>query len=113
MGGEIHIGEDCWLGGNVIVLPGVTIGRGCTIGAGSVVTKVGGVFNPLEMYQVRTRFESEANGLSFGEQDVPPYKVVAGNPARVIRDVPRGTNAEVTSGALAALEADLARQSGP
>lgn len=44
MGGEIHIGEDCWLGGNVIVLPGVTIGRGCTIGAGSVVTKVGGIF---------------------------------------------------------------------
>lgn len=43
MGGEIHIGEDCWLGGNVIVLPGVTIGRGCTIGAGSVVTKVGGI----------------------------------------------------------------------
>lgn len=83
MGGEIHIGEDCWLGGNVIVLPRVTIGRGCTIGAGSVVTK-----------------------------DVPPYKVVAGNPARVIRDVPRGTNAEVTSGARAALEADLARQSG-
>ena len=39
-GEEINIGEDCWLGGNVIVLPGVTIGRGCTIGAGSVVTKV-------------------------------------------------------------------------
>lgn len=39
-GKEIHIGEDCWLGGNVIVLPGVTIGRGSTIGAGSVVTKV-------------------------------------------------------------------------
>lgn len=39
-GQEIHIGEDCWLAGNVIVLPGVTIGRGATIGAGSVVTKV-------------------------------------------------------------------------
>jgi acetyltransferase-like isoleucine patch superfamily enzyme len=39
-GKEIHIGEDCWLGGHVTVLPGVTIGRGCTIGAGSVVTKV-------------------------------------------------------------------------
>lgn len=39
-GKEIHIGEDCWLGGNVTVLPGVTIGRGSTIGAGSVVTKV-------------------------------------------------------------------------
>lgn len=40
LGGEIHIGEDCWLGGNVIVLPGITIGRGSTVGAGSVVTKV-------------------------------------------------------------------------
>lgn len=39
-GKEIHIGEDCWLGGNVTVLPGVTIGKGATIGAGSVVTKV-------------------------------------------------------------------------
>lgn len=39
-GKEIHIGEDCWLGGNVTVLPGVTIGRGSTVGAGSVVTKV-------------------------------------------------------------------------
>jgi acetyltransferase-like isoleucine patch superfamily enzyme len=39
-GKEIHIGEDCWLAGNVIVLPGVTIGKGATIGAGSVVTKV-------------------------------------------------------------------------
>jgi acetyltransferase-like isoleucine patch superfamily enzyme len=40
LGKEIHIGEDCWIGGNVIVLPGVTIGKGSTIGAGSVVTKV-------------------------------------------------------------------------
>ncbi|KAE8554712.1 hypothetical protein EYB25_003253 [Talaromyces marneffei] len=58
MGKEIHIGEDCWLGGNVIVLPGVTIGRGCTIGAGSVVTK-----------------------------DVPAFHVAAGNPARIIRKI--------------------------
>lgn len=40
LGKPIHIGEDCWLGGNVIVLAGVTIGKGATIGAGSVVTKV-------------------------------------------------------------------------
>lgn len=39
-GSPIVIGEDCWLGGNVIVLPGVTIGKGVTVGAGSVVTKV-------------------------------------------------------------------------
>lgn len=57
-GKEIHIGQDCWLGGNVTVLPGVTIGRGSTVGAGSVVTK-----------------------------DVPPFQVVAGNPARIIRKI--------------------------
>ncbi|KAE9989226.1 hypothetical protein EG327_002963 [Venturia inaequalis] len=55
-GKEIHIGDDCWVGGNVIFLAGVTIGRGCTIGAGSVVTK-----------------------------SVEPFTVVAGNPARVIK----------------------------
>ena len=35
----ITIGNDCWFGSNVTVLPGVTIGNGCTIAAGSVVTK--------------------------------------------------------------------------
>lgn len=35
----ISIGEDCWLGGNVVVCPGVTIGNRCIIAAGSVVTK--------------------------------------------------------------------------
>ncbi|CAM1510931.1 Fc.00g084440.m01.CDS01 [Cosmosporella sp. VM-42] len=57
-GAPIHVGEDCWFGGNVIVLPGVTIGRGAVIGAGSVVTK-----------------------------DVPSCVVVAGNPARVLRRI--------------------------
>ncbi|EXF79866.1 galactoside O-acetyltransferase [Colletotrichum fioriniae PJ7] len=57
-GKPITIGEDCWLGGNVIVLPGITIGKGVTVGAGSVVTK-----------------------------DVPDFVCVAGNPARVIKTV--------------------------
>lgn len=39
-GGPINVGADCWFGGNVTVLANVNIGRGCTIGAGSVVTKV-------------------------------------------------------------------------
>lgn len=41
-GKEIWIEEDCWIGGSVVILPGVRIGRGSTVGAGSVVTKVSG-----------------------------------------------------------------------
>ncbi|KAG2411730.1 hypothetical protein HFD88_009286 [Aspergillus terreus] len=57
-GKEINIGDDCWIAGNVTILPGVTVGNGSTVGAGSVVTK-----------------------------DVPPYHVVAGNPAKIIRKI--------------------------
>lgn len=58
LGAPITVEEDCWFGGNVIVCPGVTIGRGAVIGAGSVVTK-----------------------------NVAAYHVVAGNPAKVIRKI--------------------------
>jgi acetyltransferase-like isoleucine patch superfamily enzyme len=62
-GAPITIEEDCWFGGSCIVLPGVTIGRGATIGAGSVVTK-----------------------------DVPPFSVAVGNPARVIKQIESSWN---------------------
>lgn len=48
--------DDTWIGCNAIILKGVTIGRGAIVGAGAVVTK-----------------------------DVPPYAIVDGNPAKVIR----------------------------
>lgn len=35
----IYVGNGCWIGAGVIILPGVTIGHGCVIAAGSVVTK--------------------------------------------------------------------------
>jgi acetyltransferase-like isoleucine patch superfamily enzyme len=54
--GDIAIGHDVWIGYASIILSGVTIGTGAVIGAGSVVAK-----------------------------DVPPYAIVAGNPARLIR----------------------------
>jgi virginiamycin A acetyltransferase len=53
-GGDITVGHDVWLGTECMVLPGVTIGHGAVVGARAVVT-----------------------------EDVPPYGVVAGNPARL------------------------------
>ena len=50
------IGDDVWIGSRAIFLPGVSVGNGAVVGAGSVVTK-----------------------------DVPEWAVVAGNPARIIR----------------------------
>ncbi len=54
----VHIGDGCWIGTNVIILPGVTIGEGCVIGAGSVVVK-----------------------------SIPANCFAAGNPCRVIREI--------------------------
>ncbi len=54
--GTVNIGNDVWIGHGAFVLPGVTIGDGAVLGAMSVVTK-----------------------------DVPPYAVVAGNPATIRR----------------------------
>jgi maltose O-acetyltransferase len=54
----ITIGDNVWLGGGVIVCPGVTIGENSVIGAGSVVTR-----------------------------DIPANVVAVGNPARVIREI--------------------------
>ena len=54
----VTIGHDCWFGANVVVCPGVTIGDGCVIGAGSVVTR-----------------------------DIPSMSFAAGVPCRVIREL--------------------------
>lgn len=52
----VFIGNDVWIGGHVIILPGVNVGNGSIIGAGSVVTR-----------------------------DVPDYAIVGGNPAQIIK----------------------------
>jgi acetyltransferase-like isoleucine patch superfamily enzyme len=57
----IRIGNAAWIGFESIVLPGVTIGDGSIVGARSVVA-----------------------------EDVPPYSIVAGNPARVVRRLEPG-----------------------
>jgi virginiamycin A acetyltransferase len=54
--GDTVVDHDVWLGYSALVLPGVTIGHGAVVAAASVVAR-----------------------------DVPPYAVVAGNPARVVR----------------------------
>ena len=55
----IHIGDNVWIGGNTVVLPGITIGNNVTIGAGSVVTK-----------------------------DIPNNLLAFGNPCKIIRQIP-------------------------
>ena len=55
---DVTIGNSVWIGGNVVIMPGVTIGDCCVIGAGSVVTK-----------------------------DIPAWSVAAGNPCRVLRKI--------------------------
>ncbi|KAJ5440097.1 uncharacterized protein N7458_011095 [Penicillium daleae] len=64
-GHPVKIGDDCWIGGNVVILPGVTIGEGCTIGASSVVTK-----------------------------DIPPFSVAVGSPCKVIKTIPSAEEEE-------------------
>ena len=53
---DVVIGDDVWIGTRAIILHGVTIGRGAVVAAGAVVTK-----------------------------DVPPYAIVAGVPARIVK----------------------------
>jgi galactoside O-acetyltransferase len=55
---DVHIEENVWIGGNVSIVPGVTIGKNSVIGAGSVVTK-----------------------------DIPENCIAAGNPCHVIREI--------------------------
>jgi len=63
--GDTVIGHDVWLGHECLILPGVTVGDGAVVAARAVVSR-----------------------------DVPPYAVVAGNPARVVRM--RFSDAEIT-----------------
>lgn len=54
----VTISDDVWIGANAVILPGVTIGQHAVVAAGAVVTK-----------------------------DVPPYSIVAGVPAKVIKSL--------------------------
>ncbi len=55
---DVVIEEDAWIGCRVVILPGVTIGRGAIVAAGAVVTR-----------------------------DVPPFHIVGGNPARTLKKI--------------------------
>lgn len=54
--GDTVLKDGCWLGMRAMIMPGVTVGEGAVVAAGAVVTK-----------------------------DVPPYAIVGGNPAKIIR----------------------------
>lgn len=63
--GPIEVGDNCWFGANVSVMPGVTIGPGCVVAAGAVVTK-----------------------------DMPANSLIAGVPGRIIREINQEEEAE-------------------
>lgn len=75
-GKRIVIEDDVWIGGGVTILPGRRIGRGATVGAGSVVTRVSSQNPKL----VQRRKHKTNNAL----KDIPPFSVAAGNPARIV-----------------------------
>jgi acetyltransferase-like isoleucine patch superfamily enzyme len=74
----VRIEDDVWVGHGAIILHGVTLGEGAIVAAGSVVTR-----------------------------DVPPYEVVAGVPARRLRDRFDPAHREAHRAALAALRKNL------
>ena len=75
--GDVHVGHDVWLGSGCMILSGVTIGNGAVVAARAVVTR-----------------------------DVPPYAIVGGNPARIIR---RRFDDETVDGLVRAAWWDLPR----
>ena len=61
--GEIHLGKGCSTGTDSIIMPGVTIGEGAIVGAGSLVTR-----------------------------DIPAWTIATGRPAKVVKEIPRREN---------------------
>lgn len=61
----VKIEDWAWIGSNVVILPGVTIGRGAVVGAGSIVTK-----------------------------DIPPMTLAVGNPCKVLREITEADKAQ-------------------
>jgi acetyltransferase-like isoleucine patch superfamily enzyme len=75
----VRIEDDVWIGHGAIILHGVTIGEGAVVAAGSIVTK-----------------------------DVPPYAIVGGSPAHVLRERFTAEHKAIHQAALARLRAGLA-----
>lgn len=73
--GAITVESDVVIGTGSIILPFRTIGKGATVGAGSVVTRVSSSHHPPARNTAKLTFP----------QDVKPYTVVAGNPAKPVR----------------------------
>ena len=79
-----HIGRFCFIGARSVIMPGVTVGDGCIIATGAMVTK-----------------------------DVPPYSIVAGNPAAVIRsDIAVGPYGRLIKAGIAPWDLATARKLG-
>ena len=53
---KVTLGDGCWVGANAFIMPGTTLGEGCVVSAGAVVSA----------------------------KNYPPFKIIGGNPARII-----------------------------
>jgi acetyltransferase-like isoleucine patch superfamily enzyme len=77
---DTYIGRFCFIGARSVIMPGVTVGDGCIVAAGAVVTK-----------------------------DVPAFSIVAGNPATIIRgDIATGPYGRLLSAGIAESDKEIA-----
>ncbi len=80
---DTHIGSYCFIGANAIILPGVRVGNNCVVAAGAVVT-----------------------------QDIPDGSIVAGNPARIMRENLETSHFGITADGLPKVKVAQGEQNG-
>ena len=85
-GKPIQIGKDCWIGGAAIILPGITIGDGVTIGFSYC-------FKLWKMFMFNYfHYSIKIGAGSVVTRDIESFTVACGNPARIIKKLQKPEN---------------------